>query len=98
MFLHDSYVSDVCMHGAAVRSPLARGLVVGIVGFLAGCAAPVWEHSTKGMAAFDDDQAQCAQQAVKEEEAIDPHTGASIPLHERVRECLHARGYTERPR
>ncbi len=69
-----------------------------LLAMLAACAPPVWEHSTKGLATFEQDREECAQQAAEAEMSIDPHGGGSIPLNERVRLCLQARGYTERHR
>lgn len=62
------------------------------LGLLTTCTAPVWDHPAKGMADFERDRSECTQQATNEEMAIDPHGGASIPIQERVRECLHKGG------
>lgn len=66
------------------------------LGLLTAYTTPVWDHPTKGMAHFERDRSECTQQATNEEMAIDPHGGASIPVQDRVRECLPARGYVER--
>lgn len=66
------------------------------LGLLTACTTPVWEHPTKGMAHFERGRSECTQQAAQKEMAIDPHGGASIHVQDRVRGCLHARGYVER--
>ncbi|MCI0428097.1 MAG: hypothetical protein L0Z46_08790 [Nitrospiraceae bacterium] len=48
------------------------------------------------MAYFERDRSECTQQAAQEEMAIDPHGSASIPIRDRVREGLRARGDVER--
>ena len=65
------------------------------LGLLTACTTPVWDHPT-GMAYFERDRSESTQQATNEEMAIDPHGGASIPVQNRVQECLRARGYVER--
>ncbi|MCP9455479.1 MAG: hypothetical protein NNA18_05145 [Nitrospira sp.] len=67
-------------------------------GLLTACTTPVWEHPTKGVAHFERERSECTRQATNEEMAIDPHGGASIPIRDRVEECLRGRGYVERQR
>lgn len=65
------------------------------LGLLTACTTPVWDHLTKAWRTSRY-RSGCTQQVTNEKMAIDPHGGASIPVQNRAREYVQARGYVER--
>lgn len=68
---------------------MKKFVVLGIVGFLAGCAAPMWNHPSKSEYDFNRDKAECSMEANRANPSsalpynpqLDPFQQASAGIH-----------------